>query len=171
MTARLPFPSIKLPGPSQPRLSTRQSPSRLLPARLNSVHHLCSSQPTAHLHPRQNIPPSPSCPIISHKRVASLRPPSHAHPQLRSSVYAREVHAPRVQPQKVRPPKRRSLFSVAYTLFSIHNLAHLFSFVHAAHSLPKTPGGRGPLLHPLFRATVPPCERRTLSRRYTVPTL
>ena len=37
--------------------------------------------------------------------------------------------------------KHDPLFSTACALFSIHNFAHPFYFVTAAHSLPKTPGG------------------------------
>ena len=36
------------------------------------------------------------------------------------------------------------LFSIPYTLFSIRNVTHPLSFVNAANSLPKTPGGGGP---------------------------
>jgi len=40
-------------------------------------------------------------------------------------------------------------FSITYTLFSIHNFVHPLYFVSTAHSLPKTPGGGGPL-YPKF---------------------
>src|SRR5271156_1101934 len=36
--------------------------------------------------------------------------------------------------------KRAPLFSIACTLFSIHNFAHPLSFVRTTHSLPKHPG-------------------------------
>src|SRR5271156_699717 len=45
------------------------------------------------------------------------------------------------------PQNRNPLFSNTYTLFSIHNSAHLFCFVITAHSLAKTPRGGGSRKH------------------------
>src|SRR5271165_5461142 len=75
----------------------------------------------------------------------STSPPSHhpisptPPPQFRSSLphgFITSFPHSSALPQNSAP-----LFSIPYTLFSIHNSAHPFSFVNTAHSLPKTPGG------------------------------
>jgi hypothetical protein len=104
MTARLPSPSLKLPGPSRPHLSTRQPPSRRLPACPSSA--IAARRPISDLHHTQTIPPAPSCPLMSSKLIAPLRLPRHAHSQPRSSE--------KVQPQKTSP----FIFSTLRTLFN-----------------------------------------------------
>ena len=50
------------------------------------------------------------------------------------------VSTPASSPRPTLAQKRDPFFSTTYTLFSIHNFAHPFSFVTTAHSLAKTPG-------------------------------
>src|SRR5271165_2292833 len=74
----------------------------------------------------------------------STSPPSHHPisptplPQFRSSFpHSFVTSSP---PSSALPQNSAPLFSTPYTLFSIHNSAHPFSFVNTAHSLLKTPG-------------------------------
>src|SRR5271165_633957 len=57
---------------------------------------------------------------------------------------------PSSPPPSALPPNSAPLFSTPYTLFSIHNSAHPFSFVNTAHSLPKTPGGSIGIANQIF---------------------
>src|SRR5271170_8042905 len=54
--------------------------------------------------------------------------------------------------------KRAPLFSIACTLFSIHNFAHPLSFVRTTHSLPKTPGVWCPTNSPFSISGATPLE-------------
>ena len=54
--------------------------------------------------------------------------------------------------------KRAPLFSIACTLFSIHNFAHPLSFVRTTHSLPKTPGVWCPTNSPFSISGATPTE-------------
>src|SRR5271165_1836628 len=86
--------------------------------------------------PTPNPPPT--------RRPISPTPP----PQFRTSFLhhfvASSIHSSAL------PQDRAPLFSTPYTLFSIHNSAHPFSFVNTAHSLPKTPGGSIGLANQIF---------------------
>src|SRR5271165_4382154 len=84
----------------------------------------------------------------------STSPPSHHPisptplPQFRSSFpHSFVTSSP---PSSALPQNSAPLFSTPYTLFSIHNSAHPFSFVNTAHSLPKTPGGSIGLANQIF---------------------
>jgi|SRR5271163_2027265 len=54
--------------------------------------------------------------------------------------------------------ERGPLFSIAYTLFSIRNLAHSFCFEAVGNSLQKTPGGGHPIILRVSFAFVTPIE-------------
>src|SRR5277367_3297018 len=69
-------------------------------------------------------------------RPTPSNPPSHPVPRL-IPIHHFVTSLPRLL---LRTQRRDSFFSITYTLFSIHNFAHPFSFVITAHSLPKTPG-------------------------------
>src|SRR5208337_1551632 len=87
-------------------------------------------------------PPTPTSPPTRHP--ISPTPP----PQFRTSFLhhfvASSLHSSAL------PQDRAPLFSTPYTLFSIHNSAHPFSFVNTAHSLPKTPGGSIGIANQIF---------------------
>src|SRR5271165_5016185 len=72
--------------------------------------------------------PTPTSPLATH--AISAAPPSVAR------YFATSLLRSSVSPQN-----RDPLFSMPYTLFSIHNFFHLLYFLNPAHSLPKPPGG------------------------------
>jgi hypothetical protein len=100
-----------------------------LPTRTDSAVFppiLASTPSSEHPSPHASSPQLPDLPC--HIRSASH---SSQHGFLTS------LSRTSVLTQKLDP-----VFSIACALFSIHNFAHPFYFVIAAHSLPKTPGGR-----------------------------
>jgi hypothetical protein len=73
---------------------------------------------------------------------ARLFSPLHEF-QLSTRISSRQ-NRPLRSPRPITTPQSlKRLFSIAYTLFLIHNVVHPLYFLTAAHSLPKTPGGGG----------------------------
>src|SRR5271165_3518038 len=87
-----------------------------------------------------SFPMSPAKPLPTPTSPPSRRPISPTPPPhfRRSFPHYFVTSSPR---SSALPQNRSPLFSIPYTLFSIHNSAHPLYFLKPAHSLPKTPGG------------------------------